>query len=878
MNCPPQTANLEIRRFVFSFLKDYIPQQVKCVEQTIHIECMQAVPESRIEWLNSELERVAEYSNFHWLKGSTFMLKLLRDVRIVIQGLFAYSQDIFNDSLDYLEVSQYLRNAAQDLAHACGDDQKTPTPRWMKTRNKTDINDYVKSGRKFNGRNEPSSINKGDGADLGSEFSRSPIKRPAQNTLPAKNQRLMAPKSVQERHSDGAISAHEARSQDDISELSSGSQAYRQESGGNEVQFRTKPSMSSEDRKNQEIEIHFKEPVEEENCVWGLMILALDDFTGSKAVEVIPTTIAEILENALEKPNSFAFHLGQAGRHSPPMPSDYITMFGIVTPLLLPEDGDMDACKDEFPVLARQTLERAYGSGIMDFSCSVGLSILESEDPSADSIGWYHRAVNSLIIARSMGLNQIGPLHYAGSTGWVISPDRRPSLCLSLGSRTDIAISCVANAGSPRRIGSDQRSLYQAQVEKQKKMANKPIRTIRFGDLLNKSRDSVEQPVKVSNIREADYVIQSPFVDRSVTNGIGAEETSITYPDDPNPNPRKNSQMSEIADEVSFKSAEVIRQLQTRDFNLTDSDMLIDRLKPPRDLNYRTPVHADTLLLVAMGLRRSVNGTLATDGKINNQVVKFLLSSEETKVNLTNNEGISALMIASMMGMSSLAQQLLDLDADPNLTTTNGKTALILAVQHCCFELSSLSLEESKEIVRVLLASNTIELDKPDRVGRTALVHAAKIGNNTACRMLVDKKCDVNALPTHDFGKTPLMWASCTSNQDLLRLLLQAKADPNMKTKNGSTPLHLAASQPDPDICIMLTDAGGDLYAVNNAGMTTLMIAVYYLRRDVVHMILCKLDAEEPKREGYDEFRNEALAIAKRKGTKGIIELFSKDG
>jgi len=263
---------------------------------------------------------------------------------------------------------------------------------------------------------------------------------------------------------------------------------------------------------------------------------------------------------------------------------------------------------------------------------------------------------------------------------------------------------------------------------------------------------------------------------------------------------------------------------------------------------------------------------------MNNEMVKFLLSSGEIKVNQTNKEGISPLMIASMMGKAPLLQWLLDLGAEPNLTTSNGKTALILAVQHCCSELSGLSIEESKEIVRVLISSDKILPDKPDRVGRTALVHAAKIGNNVACRLLIEKKCDVNILPTHDFGKTPLMWASCTSNRDLLKVLLEAKADPNMKTKNGSTPLHLAASQPDPEICILLTDADADLYTVNNAGMTALMIAVSFLRRDVVHMMLCKLDAEWPRRKGYKELRNKALAIAQRKGTKGIIELFSADG
>merc|ERR1719461_709789 len=99
---------------------------------------MNSIPESRIEWLNTELERVAEYRQHAWLRGAVFTLKTLRDVRIVIQSLFAYSQEIFQIEIDPLEVSQYIRNAAQDLAFAMDDvpseASRASTPKWMKTK------------------------------------------------------------------------------------------------------------------------------------------------------------------------------------------------------------------------------------------------------------------------------------------------------------------------------------------------------------------------------------------------------------------------------------------------------------------------------------------------------------------------------------------------------------------------------------------------------------------------------------------------------------------------------------------------------------------------------------------------------------------------
>ena len=56
-------------------------------------------------------------------------------------------------------------------------------------------------------------------------------------------------------------------------------------------------------------------------------------------------------------------------------------------------------------------------------------------------------------------------------------------------------------------------------------------------------------------------------------------------------------------------------------------------------------------------------------------------------------------------------------------------------------------------------------------------------------------------------GETPLHLAAAYANKDMIRVLLNAGADPNIADKGGNTPLHLT----DSEIAVeMLLNAGAD--------------------------------------------------------------------
>ena len=64
--------------------------------------------------------------------------------------------------------------------------------------------------------------------------------------------------------------------------------------------------------------------------------------------------------------------------------------------------------------------------------------------------------------------------------------------------------------------------------------------------------------------------------------------------------------------------------------------------------------------------------------------------------------------------------------------------------------------------------------------------------------------------------------AEYTSNPTIVRLLLQAAADPNAPDDNGRTPLHRGSENSNPMVMTCLLDAGADLNARNNDGYTAL--------------------------------------------------------
>ena len=99
------------------------------------------------------------------------------------------------------------------------------------------------------------------------------------------------------------------------------------------------------------------------------------------------------------------------------------------------------------------------------------------------------------------------------------------------------------------------------------------------------------------------------------------------------------------------------------------------------------------------------------------------------------------------------------------------------------------------------------EPDKKDRNGRTALMLAAKNGENEKISLLVKSGAEIN-LADND-GWTALMNAArYQSNPETAKILLDAGADPLQKNKYGSNALQLAAAYSEsPEILRLIAEA-----------------------------------------------------------------------
>ena len=131
---------------------------------------------------------------------------------------------------------------------------------------------------------------------------------------------------------------------------------------------------------------------------------------------------------------------------------------------------------------------------------------------------------------------------------------------------------------------------------------------------------------------------------------------------------------------------------------------------------------------------------------------------------------------------------------------------------------ASLIHAETEEMARALLLAGA-DPEVFVRDGGNALHWAAYHGKTGVVRALVAGEADVNAAMTSPSGfknerDTALhlaLWKSRSSTPEIVRMLIEAGADPNSMSSWGATPLHAVAKfGRDADIINLLLDAGAD--------------------------------------------------------------------
>ncbi|XP_069856687.1 protein phosphatase 1 regulatory subunit 12C isoform X3 [Dipodomys merriami] len=181
----------------------------------------------------------------------------------------------------------------------------------------------------------------------------------------------------------------------------------------------------------------------------------------------------------------------------------------------------------------------------------------------------------------------------------------------------------------------------------------------------------------------------------------------------------------------------------------------------------------------------------------NLEVVRFLVEQGAT-VNQADNEGWTPLHVAASCGYLDIARYLLSHGANIAAVNSDGDLPLDLAES-----------DAVEGLLRAEIARRGVDVEAAKRAEEELLLH--------------DTRCWLNggAMPEARHprtGASALHVAAAKGYIEVMRLLLQAGYDPELRDGDGWTPLHAAAHWGVEDACRLLAEHGGGMDSLTHAG------------------------------------------------------------
>ena len=171
------------------------------------------------------------------------------------------------------------------------------------------------------------------------------------------------------------------------------------------------------------------------------------------------------------------------------------------------------------------------------------------------------------------------------------------------------------------------------------------------------------------------------------------------------------------------------------------------------------------------------------------------LLNQRVDVNSRSADGSTALLWAAHWNALETARLLIRAGADANAANDFRMTPLAQACTN-----------GSAAFVDLLLKSGA-NPNTPVGTGVPPIMTCARSGSVDAVKMLIRGDADVNAKEPSQ-NQTALMWAAAEHHPQVVRTLIEAKADMQARTKNGFTALHFAAREGDIESARLLLAAG----------------------------------------------------------------------
>src|SRR5579885_147848 len=261
--------------------------------------------------------------------------------------------------------------------------------------------------------------------------------------------------------------------------------------------------------------------------------------------------------------------------------------------------------------------------------------------------------------------------------------------------------------------------------------------------------------------------------------------------------------------------------------------------------------------------------------------VARLLIEHKADVRAKTKGGFTPLLFAAQQGDLDSARLLIQAGADVNESTPNQMTPLLIATA------------SGQRAVAALFVEQGADVNATDARGFTVLHYAAQNRNMTdLIKALLAHHANPNPRLTRNpgggdeegalslAGATPFLLAAAGGNSAAMRALAEGGADPNIPTKDGTTPLMIAAgvgkyedrgpAQTRSALeCVKVAlDLGADVNATGANGWTALHGAAYTGSDAIIQLLVSK----GAKLDAKDRFGQTPLSIAEAVVTRGLGE------
>jgi ankyrin repeat protein len=180
--------------------------------------------------------------------------------------------------------------------------------------------------------------------------------------------------------------------------------------------------------------------------------------------------------------------------------------------------------------------------------------------------------------------------------------------------------------------------------------------------------------------------------------------------------------------------------------------------------------------------------------------MRALLQSDATLASARDDRGVSALMHAYYRGRKDIADLILN--------------------SHSGLDIFEATAAGKAERVSEILAPDPSSAKSWSGDGFTALHFAAFFDRPEIARDLIRHGADIAAVAKNPMKVTPLHSAAAAHSGEIVRLLVENGAPPNIRQEGGWTPLHEAAQIGDKEMVKALLEYGADAQIRSSDGKT----------------------------------------------------------